>query len=286
MSSCLSYVIKSRRIVRGLEQADLGNAIGCDVRSVARWENGDLPSARHMIGLRRALDITVEEMDELVLDHVTNGDTNLRIEDKSALARHRWTYGDLVGRVLDLERKTIGVSDPRYCGNLDAVTDIFSANPDSWRVLTRGNAVVGVWNILPLGPLAYDDIRSGLRGDGEVSLRDIETLELPGTIDVVLSSMAIDESIRTPKAFALLMRSLLSVTCSLATRGVVLRSICVHAWNPKMVPLCRRLAFREVGAVAGVSHDIPILETDFSSLIRQPALSGYVSNHIARLGQT
>lgn len=286
MSLCLSYVIKSRRIVRGLEQADLAFEVGCDVRSVARWESGDLPSARHMVNLRQVLGITVAEMDELVLKHVMSGNGNLQFEGQSALAKYNWTYHDLVDRVLELERKTIGVSDSRYSGTPEVVSELFAANPDSWRVLITGNEVVGVWNILPLSPLAYDDIRSGRRGDGEISLRDIETLDLPCTVDAVLASIAIDQSIQTPRAFALLMRSLLSVMCSMASRGVNLRSICTHAWNAKMIPMCRRLEFQEVGAVGSTVDGIPIFEAEFSTLVRHPALSGLVPHVHSNLPHT
>lgn len=66
-----------------------------------------------MVRLRQILGITVEEMDELVLEHVMSGNGSLQFEGQSALAKYNWTYRDLVDRVLELERKTIGVSDLR-----------------------------------------------------------------------------------------------------------------------------------------------------------------------------
>ena len=59
MTATLASVIRARRLVRGIEQTALAASIGCDPRSVARWEAGELPSARHMTGLRAALDLTI-----------------------------------------------------------------------------------------------------------------------------------------------------------------------------------------------------------------------------------
>lgn len=281
MSITLATVIKARRLVRGMEQTALATAIGCDARSVARWESGELPGARHMTGLRAALDLTIDDMDVLVLGQLAGDDARYRIEGTSVLDRLDWDHGELLSRILDLEVRATGIEGQRHCGTVAELSRIFEALPDSWRVLTSGGQVVGVWHILPLSPGAFEDLRAGRIGEGEVTLSDVETLDVAGVIDVSLSSVAIERSVRSARTFALVIGSLAEVTTDLIRRGVSLRRVCVQAWSPQTLLLCRRLGFRQVGTLSGVPTTVPILEAEVGALLAHPALARLVPRHPA-----
>ena len=273
MTATLASVIRARRLVRGIEQAALAASIGCDPRSVARWETGELPSARHMTGLRAALDLTITEMDALVLAHVAGDGTRMRGEGPGILDRVGWSYGDLLDRVLDLELRATGIEGARFNGTSATWSAIFEALPESWRVLTRGDRVVGVWHLVPLRPPAYAAFRAGRLADGDIGTDDIETLDLPGAFDATLCSVAIDRSVRSPRTFALLVSSLLEVVTGFADRGIELRSICAQAWTPSVMLLCRRLGFQEVATLIDAPWPVPVLETRVARLLSHPALA-------------
>ncbi len=110
MPADLATTIRARRFVRGMEQTALAASIGCDARSVARWGAGDLPGARHLASLRAVLDLSIGEMDVLVLDHLTAGDARVRIEGPAVLDRRGWNHHDLLERILDLELRATGIA--------------------------------------------------------------------------------------------------------------------------------------------------------------------------------
>ncbi len=109
--------------------------------------------------------------------------------------------------------------------------------------------------MVPLTVAAYGDIRAGRLAEGEITLADVETFDLPGTFDVSLCSIAIDRLARSPRSFALLVGSLLDVICAMVRRGIALRAICVQAWTPQTVLMCRRLGFYQTATPSGTGPD-------------------------------
>lgn len=63
MRNAFSYRLSSMRLERGLSQFALGNLAGISQRTIYDYEKGTrYPTLRSLIGLRRALDCTWEEL--------------------------------------------------------------------------------------------------------------------------------------------------------------------------------------------------------------------------------
>lgn len=273
MKPTLAMTIKARRLVRGMDQAAFASALQCDTRSVARWESGDLPSVRHLTRIRSILGIAINEMDELILDAISGEDHKVRVEGPSVLDRLNLTYDELLTTIMELELRATGIDDPTATGTATFWSMIFEALPDSWRVLTRGNRIVGIWHMVPLVPSAYEDFRTGKLSDGQLELRHVESFDLPGKFNVSLCSVVIDRPTRNQASFALMLTSLLETIQQLAERDVVFEKVCLQAWSPHVTILCHRLGFREVGSRAHALGRVSILEGQAAEILAHPALA-------------
>ena len=246
MGTVLAEIIRARRVVRGMERQDLAAAVGCDVRTVRRWENGSRPLTRHMPALRQALEIPIEEMDRIMLALLRDRDGRLRIEGPEFLEARGLSHGWLAETLLAMDRRliddhpTLGVHDPEQWA------PVFEALPDSWRLLTHRGKIVGNWHFVPLAPGVHDEMRAGRLHDSEIHLDHLASLDLPGTFDINVTALILEPASRQGKGLVMLLRSLCDQLCQLAGRGIHIRRIGAIAWTPQSVLLCRRLGMRPV----------------------------------------
>ena len=249
MGASLAEVIRARRIVRGMERQDLAAAVGCDVRTVRRWESGSRPLTRHMPALREVLEIPIEEMDRIMLRLIRNRDGGLRIEGPEFLeARglsHRW----LAETLLDMDRRLIGTDPILGVHDPERWESIFEALPDSWRMLVQDERVVGYWHFAPLEPALYDRLGSGCLAEARLRMDHLASLDLPGNLDVNVTSLVIEPSFRQGQGIPMLIRSFCDRLCDLAGRGVRFGRIGAIAWTPQSNLLCRRLGMHPVRTV-------------------------------------
>ena len=249
MSVNLAQIIRARRVVRGMGRQDLASAVGCDVRTVRRWECGSRPLTRHMPALREALGISLEEMDRIMLSMLRNGGQQLRIEGPEFLeARglsHRWLAATLLAmdrRLID-DEPTFGVHDP------DKWAPVFEALPDSWRLLTYRSEIVGNWQFVPLAPGLHDESRAGRLNDSDIRLDHLATLDLPGKFDINITALVLETAYRHGKGLMMLLRSLCERFCHLAICGIHIRRIDAVPWIPRSVLLCRRSRMEPVRTI-------------------------------------
>ena len=247
MGASLAEIIRARRVVRGMERQDLAAMVGCDVRTVRRWESGCRPLTRHMPALREALGIPIEEMDRIMLALLRDRDGRLRIEGPEFLEARGLSHGWLAETLLAMDRRlidddpTLGVHDPEQWA------PVFEALPDSWRLLTHRGEIVGNWHFIPLAPGVHDEMRAGRLRDSEIHLDHLASLDLPGTFDINVTALVLEPAFRQGKGLVMLLRSLCDQLCQLAGRGIQISRIGAIAWTPQSLLLCRRLGMRPVG---------------------------------------
>lgn len=251
MTGLLAETIRARRMSRGLEREELARRVGCDVRSIRRWEGGGLPQARYVPALRRALDLTIEEVDSLLLTQITRDAPRYRIEGCGYAARTGTGLDAVLGQLIDLDRKLI---DPEAALSADAIARwvaIFEALPDSWRLLTLGDAIIGNWHFVPLDPETYARCRTGAFGDEDLRVEHLQSLDLPGRHDMYLAALILEPAHHDGRTMRLLLQSYCERLAALATRDVYFDRICASAWTPAAVVLCRRLGMEPVAQVPG-----------------------------------
>ncbi|MGY6409628.1 MAG: helix-turn-helix domain-containing protein [Alkalilacustris sp.] len=161
MGVSLAEIIRARRIVRGMERQDLAAEVGCDVRTVRRWESGCRPLTRYMPALRAALDIPIEEMDQIMLAMLQQKDGQLRIEGPKFLEARGLSCWWLAETLLAMDRRLIGDHPTLGVHEPDQWAEVFESLPDSWRLLTHRGEIVGNWQFVPLAQGLHDEIRDG-----------------------------------------------------------------------------------------------------------------------------
>jgi transcriptional regulator with XRE-family HTH domain len=275
MNETLAEIIRARRLVRGMEREDLAAAVGCDARSIMRWESGAQPSARHLLRLREILDISIDLMDELVLTAVSTVDHRLKVRGSREIAHIGWSLRHTLAEMLALDLRSIPIQGTRHEGTLEGWLPVLEALPDTWRILTRAQSVVGSWHVVPLTPSATERLRKGVLIDSEITLADVETLDLPGCVNMLICAFVLDHAERTPEAFRLLFESMLDFFTRLADREVFLDRILAATWTPTSQLLCRRLGFVEAGALTEGAHRIPVVEVQARDVFARPELQRF-----------
>lgn len=240
-----------------------------------RWESGALPSARHLQRLRETLDISIELMDELVLTAVSTVDHRLKVQGSREIARIGWSLHNTLSEMLALDVRSIPIQNTRHEGTPEGWLPVMEALPDTWRILTRAQSVVGNWHVVPLTPSATERLRKGMLVDSEITLADVETLDLPGCVNIVISAFVLDQAERTPEAFRLLFESMLDFFTQLAERGVFLDRVLAATWTPTSQLLCRRLGFVEVGEITEGADRIPVVEVRARDVFARPELQRF-----------
>ena len=245
MSANLAEIIRARRTVRGMQRQDLAAVVGCDVRTVRRWENGSRPLARHIPVLREALDIPIQEMDRIILETIRDQNGGLRIEGGEYLRErglsHRWLAETLLAQDKRLigTSSTIGVQDP------DQWASIFEALPDSWRLLTCRDEIIGNWHYLPTIPGVVEELRTGRLLDGDLRLEHATSLDLPGTLEIYFTALTLEGEFRRTTAIMMMLRSIVASLIQLAERGIYFSRITALACTPQAILLCQRLGMKD-----------------------------------------
>jgi transcriptional regulator with XRE-family HTH domain len=209
----------------------------------------------------------------------------LRIEGAGYLERCNLGYQDLLARLIELDYSSIGEIgnyDEAYEGTVDQWVPIFSEHPDCWRLLTKGDRIVGYWHFLALTPEKIAQARSGGLLDSNLSLADVVALDRPGSYSVYMVTMVCEPKYRSGRAFELLFGSVFEAIELLAANRIFIEDIVFAAWTPMSTRMAERLAFRKIGVLRPVDGQEPvapvdIFEAKFRDILASDRLEGYQS---------
>lgn len=246
MDASLAEIIRARRIVRGMDRRDLAAAVGCDVRTVRRWECGSQPHTRHIPALREALDIPLKEMDRIVIRMLRERSDGLQIEGPEFLTKRGHSYSWLVETLLEMDRRLIASDPTASIQDANRWIPVFQALPDTWRLLTIRDKIVGNWQFLPLAPGVHDEICAGRLTEADLSLDHLVCLDLPGELDIYISALVVEPAYRQGQGLVMLFRSLSEKLNELSFRGIRFQRVSAIAWTPQSRLLCKRLGMQAV----------------------------------------
>lgn len=285
MGATLAEIIRARRMVRGMERQHLAEAVGCDVRTVRRWESGSRPLTRHLPALREALGIPMQEMDRIILSMLRDGDGALRIEGPEFLEARGLSHEWLAETLLAMDRRLIdthpalGVHDP------DQWAPVFQALPATWRVLTHRGQIVGNSHFLPLLPGVHAQMRAGRLRDADIRLDHLSTLDLPGECDLHITALVMEPAYRQGRGLVMLLRALFEQLFQLAERDIFFATAGATAWTPQAELLCHRLGMRPVSKVTnerGIFFEARMV--DLPDSLGLPEISRLVALYRGRSG--
>lgn len=256
MRSRLADTIRARRMSRGLGREELARLVRCDVRSIRRWEGGGLPQARYIPALREALDLSIEQVDALLLAEIGGEVPLYRIEDFGYARRLGLGFHTLLERLIELDRRLVGSDAALGVDGTAQWVPIFEALPDSWRLLTVDDAIVGNWHFVPLDPKVYARCRTGDVTDADLRLDHLRSLDLPGVHDMYVAALLLEPAHQDGRTLRLLLDAFCHRLSVLAGREVYFDRVCASAWTAASTVLCRRLGMRPVGRVRGGKVEI------------------------------
>ncbi len=176
----------------------------------------------------------------------------LRIEGPGYLQRCDMAYADLLERLIELDYDSIGEisdMDVAYEGTVEQWAPIFRAHPESWRLLTKGDRIVGYWHFLALRADRMAQARAGRLLDGDLALQDVVRFDAPGSYSVYMAMIVCEPKYRFGHAFNLLFNSIFEAIELLATKQIFIDDIVFAAWTPMSVRMAERLAFQKVAVL-------------------------------------
>jgi transcriptional regulator with XRE-family HTH domain len=271
----LSLLIKSRRRVRGLSVEDLAARIDCEASTVRRWErDGVLPAARHMPALRQALDLSLRDLDEACLEALGAPGEVLRVESVDHLSRTGKSFEALLDEIIALDIRNLRIEDVHDEGTSEQWIPIHESMPDTWRLLTCGDRVVGNWHIVPLDAATFERAKCGGLRDGEITIDKLDFISFPGFYNAYLSSYVLDPPYRYGRPFQMLFDSLAECLIRFAVSGVFFREVCTPAFTIEGRKMCERLGFEAIGSYR-TRPQTPIFLTPVRKLVDRPEFARF-----------
>lgn len=275
MQTRLSLLIKSRRRVRGLSVEDLAARIDCEASTIRRWErDGVVPATRHMPALRQALDLSLRDLDEACLEALGAPGEILRVESVEHLARTGKSFEGLLEEIIALDIRNLRIEDMHDEGTTEQWIPIHESMPDTWRLLSCGDRVVGNWHIVPLDAANFECAKRGNLRDGEITIDKLDFISFPGLYNAYLSSYVLDPPFRYGRPFQMLFDSLAECLIRFAASGVFFREVCTPGFTVEGRKMCERLGFKIIGAY-GSRPGTPIYLTDVRTLVGKPEFARF-----------
>jgi transcriptional regulator with XRE-family HTH domain len=270
MQTRLSLLIKSRRRVRGLSVEDLAARVDCEASTIRRWErDGVVPAARHMPALRQTLDLSLRDLDDACLEALGAPGEILRVESVEHLARTGKTFESLLAEIIALDIRNLRIEDMHDEGTAEQWIPIHETMPDTWRLLTCGNRVVGNWHIVPLDAETFERAKTGILRDGEITIDKLDFISFPGFYNAYLSSYVLDPPFRYGRPFQMLFDSLAESLIRFASSGVFFRDVCTPGFTIEGRKMCERLGFKAIGHYS-TRPGTPIYLTAVRELVVRP----------------
>lgn len=271
----LGNLIRARRRVRGLTVEDLAARIDCETSTVRRWErDGVVPAARYMLALREVLDIPLTLMDEACLAAMSPARPILRIESEDYLRRTGKNYATLLADIIDFDIRTFGITDVSDEGTIEQWAPIHQLMPETWRLLTLGDRIVGNWHIVPLDDASFARAKCGAMRDGDITIDAVALISFPGFYNAYLSSFALDGPYRHGRPFQMLIESLLDCLSRFAADGIFFREFVTPGFTVEGRKLLERLGFERIGLYAGMK-DKPLYAASTRTLTNRPEFIGH-----------
>lgn len=257
MVPLMAVRLKARREARGLSQEQVAEALGVDRDTVSRWERGrNRPTGAVLIkALMTLYDITQSELDDWFAEWSIG---RLRESDKyfirgyDFLASSGMDYEALLEKIVELDISLIPNLTLVDEGTVDQWVPIFQANPNSWRLLTHAEKIVGYWHYVCLKDKYFDEVRRGALKD---SLIDVSMVDVPDFFDpkknykMYVVMMGVDSAHQFYGSGGKLVNSFVREIEKAAMNGTFFSDFVAVAYSPQGVRLCENFGLDRSGSI-------------------------------------
>jgi transcriptional regulator with XRE-family HTH domain len=237
--------IKSRRESKGWTRETLAEKLGCDPKSVQRWETGGVKlNVGNIIALKKVLGFTEVEI------------RYYRSEQFSAQLRTK-SFGEYIadGQLNELEIKTSEIADqypiPHLEGNdygtKDKWLQIFGNSPDTGIViLNHQELILGYWLFVFVSSSTYENGLAGRNINRDIAIEDLIVPILPGEYDVYFVDLFTRDGYESPALSRALLNSFTQKLVEYARYGIFIKRMCANLSSEKIFSPAKQFGFEFV----------------------------------------
>jgi transcriptional regulator with XRE-family HTH domain len=251
----LSTLLKARREARGLSQDQAAALLGVDKETVSRWERGkNKPSGQSVIEkLKEIYELLQSELDEAYLDWALKESENAppyRIRGYEYLSELGIDEEQLLERLIEIDTAIVPNVTLKDEGTVAQWAPIFHASPFTWKLLTKGDQIIGYWHYVCLDDASFSRVKARELRDAEIALG---MLEFPSyrhsesSFRMYITMIGIDSTHLNPFSGTKLMRSFLQDVELATNSGLFFSEIAAVAFTPYGLSLCREFGMRYLG---------------------------------------
>jgi hypothetical protein len=157
----------------------------------------------------------------------------------------------LLEKLIDLDYSTVPVLNERNEGTHAQWLAVFDRSPETFGIVTEGDAVAGYWHFVALAPKAYDVALSGRMLDGDLTADKVLPLDKKGDYDAYMVMWTTHPNHRSPALSQALRSSFAQALLGFAERGRIIHYVCGTAYTAAGGRLMQRIGM----AVHGPHQD-------------------------------
>ncbi|MEO0490426.1 MAG: hypothetical protein AAFZ49_12835 [Cyanobacteria bacterium J06659_2] len=264
MTSKLSAAIRAGIHQLGISQGNLAENIGVSGNTVTSWvKDRHLPDKESLDELRRFFNWPEGKVAELLEDWFENGhgEKNYRIAGHEFVAsKYGCDYEAFLADIIELDEATIAGISFEHEGTAEQWAPIFFHSPYTWRLIVRGDEIVGYWQFMCVKDDFYNDILRGSIVDSEILVEMLDFPVVEGRYKAYLPVIAVRAQDRGATTLGLLLSALNKTLEDFAKNDILIEDFCATAFSFEGRRLCELIGMkymhRHPRAPAGSLADI------------------------------
>lgn len=256
--SLFAIRLKSLRKNKGMTQEDLAGELDVTNITISRWENGEnFPSEKYAPSLIKVLGFTSMELNE----HRQRFELNKAGQLTYQPAGHKFVqanYPDFeafLDDLIALDIQEMGLT-PEQEGPANHWAPIFEMNPDTWKLVVRGDHVVGYWHYLLLTADAFRRAKFGSWKEAEVPQADLQGMWGSGDYHMFISHVVVDRAHRGLPVNVALGKSFVRHVRQLAKLGAFFEGFCTYAFTQDGHSLCKHFGMKPIEGRRSVDDEV------------------------------
>ena len=230
-------------MLKGVTQATLARQIDVSETTVSNWmQSRNLPDRESLHGLKTYFGWSAEKLAAIVEDWYENGHGTkvYRIAGHDFVAeKFGRDYIKFLKHLIEMDLDTIGGLSLEHEGTPEQWAPIFESSPETWRLLTLIDEVVGYWHFMCLADPYFSKIKNGEMIDAGLRAEMMNFPVIPRHYKAYFVVITLRASEQNSRAFAVLLKSLERVMLDFAMDSIFFSEICATAFSFKGKRLCQ-----------------------------------------------
>lgn len=244
MHTKLSLMIKTGLTLKGIKQTALAEALNVSENTVTHWvQSRRLPDRESLYELKEYFNWSDAKLEMIVEDWHANGhgEKKYRMAGHEYVAeRYNRNYFKFLSDIIALDKDTIGGLSDEYEGSPEQWAPIFETCTTTWRILLGypEQNIAGYWHFISLKDKYFCQLLDGELVDSEITTKMLDFPVVPKHYNAYITMITTRHSDQGPRAFRIMIDSLIKTLVEFAENGVFLSRVGATAFSPKGKKLC------------------------------------------------